>query len=296
MKQMFFLLFAAIFFALTLEAQELNNHYLSTTLSPGYPAEAPSKIKKMNFPQIKSASFETGVDSIKVLFGSFMQDEKELYFAALNSNENFIFQMFNLKKSDSSKPPQQDVEFKLNNSTIKISVRVMHDPATDEVFYYWINKNGSSKIALIEKIDRPIQENKPMPNFSIETLKGTKLELDDFKGKYLVINWWATTCAPCIAEMPGLNEMVERYKSKNDVRFIAIARDDKSKLEDFLTKRDFKYEQTLFTKEVIPIFGNSYPKHIIVNPKGVVTYYAEGGSAEAHLNIEKSLKIQLENN
>jgi peroxiredoxin len=244
-----------------------------------------------------SAPLETGVDSLKASFGTFIQDDREGYWATLyNNNRTFTFQMFNLKASDSSEMLTEDIDFKLNNASIKVSVRVLYDSTADEVFYTWMNKNGGSKIASAQKIDRLIQENKQMPYFNVEALDGTPLSLDDFKGKYLVINWWATTCGPCILEMPGLNKLVEKFESRTDVEFMAIAWDDKEKLTNFLSKRDFTYQQALFNKEVASIFGDSFPKHVIVNPQGIVTFYIEGGNAEMHTYIEESLNRQLKIN
>ena len=245
-------------------------------------------------PQVKSTYFETGLDSMKVFFGSFKEGERKLYWASITTKEMSTMTMFDLRKSDSLGWLTDEIEFSLDNSSMKVTVRVLYDPKTEEVKYQWRNENGSSKVASVQLIDRPIQENKLMPNFSVKALDGKPVSLDDLKGKFLVINWWATTCAPCVAEMPSLNKMVEKYQSRDDVKFIAVARDEKEKLERFLAKRDFKYEQTLFTKEVLPIFGDLFPKHIIVNPDGLVTYYAEGGSVNANIEIEKSLESQLE--
>lgn len=242
MKRIIFLLFA-ISFAATIEAQKLNNHALSSTLSPEYPPEVSKMVE--NLAHVKSASLETGVDSLKVYFGSFLQDGEKSYWASLYHDKKNVFQMFNLQASDSSEMLSQDIDFTFNNSSMKVSGRVLYNPTTEEVFYQWMNKNGSSKIASVQKIDRFIQENKQMPYFNVKALDGTALSLDDFKGKHLVINWWATTCGPCITEMPGLNKLVEKYESRTDVKFMAIAWDDKEKLENFLSKRDFKYQQTV---------------------------------------------------
>src|SRR5690606_21560333 len=116
-----------------------------------------------------------------------------------------VLTRFDLSKRDSSGWLTDVIEFSLDNSSKKVSVRVLYDPKTEEVKYQWRHENGRSKVASVQFIDLPIQENKPMPNFSVKALDGKPVSLDDFKGKFLVINWWATTCAPCIVEMPGLN-------------------------------------------------------------------------------------------
>ncbi|MDZ7647241.1 MAG: TlpA disulfide reductase family protein [Cytophagales bacterium] len=74
------------------------------------------------------------------------------------------------------------------------------------------------------------------PDFISKTITGELISLTELKGKVVVINFWFTSCAPCITEMPTLNRLVEEFKYK-DVVFIAFARDDVMELTSFL-KRD----------------------------------------------------------
>src|SRR6188472_749498 len=53
---------------------------------------------------------------------------------------------------------------------------------------------------------------KEIPELSLKTVTGEKIETKDLKGKVIVINLWFTTCHPCIAELPALNRLVEEYK------------------------------------------------------------------------------------
>ena len=304
------LLLIAILFASGLAAQNQDKQqFLSGTLSEGYPPDVSSSLEGNKLTDVKTVGIKTGVDSLKVLFGSCMRGERKLYWAFLTYQEESEltltesgktvttkvsnFSLFDLEKGDSAGYLTKDVSFKLKDSSEKISFRVLYSPATEEVLYQWRDKDGSSKVAVVQKFDLPIQEKKLMPQFYAKALDGKTVSLNDFKGKYLVINWWATNCGPCIAEMPGLNKMVEKYKERPDVKFLAIAKDEKEKLEDFLNKKEFKYQQTLFNEEAFLLFGNSYPKHIIVNPEGLVTYYREGGSPETHQDIDNALKSQL---
>ena len=83
--------------------------------------------------------------------------------------------------------------------------------------------------------------NKQFPNLKLETLYGDTISIQDYKGKYLVINWWATSCINCWKEIPGLNKLVEKYKSNKDIVFLAIAFDKRDVLEHDLRKKEFNY-------------------------------------------------------
>lgn len=293
MKRITFL-FIGLLFTSLIQAQESNDDYLTAKLSPGFPAKVSLFVE--NLPHVKSAKFETGIDSLEFLFGSYAEEDEQRFWAVVIKNKRRYYTSVPLQKSDSMGILSHDVDFGLSQGSEKVSVRILFDPKTEKVFYQWLTKDGSSKTATIQKLQRSIEENETMPPFSVETLEGDRLALEDFKGKTLVINWWATTCAPCLLEMPGLNEMVEKYKSRTDVEFIAIADNEKASLEKFLSKRDFFYQQTLSNAEVAFTFGPSWPKHIVVNPHGTVTFYLAGGNADIHEVIEKHLDSQLRSN
>jgi thiol-disulfide isomerase/thioredoxin len=58
------------------------------------------------------------------------------------------------------------------------------------------------------------------PDFTIKTLEGKELNLADFRGKYVLLDFWATWCAPCLAEMPNLQAIQDQYAK--DPRFVII--------------------------------------------------------------------------
>ncbi len=61
---------------------------------------------------------------------------------------------------------------------------------------------------------------------------GRTQRLDQWRGKVLVINYWATWCAPCRDEMPGFSRLHEKYQSKG-IQFVGISIDDAAKIAEF---------------------------------------------------------------
>ncbi len=75
------------------------------------------------------------------------------------------------------------------------------------------------------------------PSLELRDLKGAPHKLEEYRGKPVVLNFWATWCVPCAAEMPLLNEMQKRYQDK--VLFIAASIDEddmKPQIEAFIKK------------------------------------------------------------
>lgn len=61
-------------------------------------------------------------------------------------------------------------------------------------------------------------------NFTLKSLQGEEVSLDQYKGKYLLVNFWATWCGPCKMEMPSLEALYQRFKTK-EFDILAISND-----------------------------------------------------------------------
>ena len=124
-----------------------------------------------------------------------------------------------------------------------------------------------------------------MPNVAVTRLDSSAIELNALRGKPVVINWWQTTCSPCIAEMPELNELVEKY-ANSDVEFLAIANNKIVELTPFLEKHLFVYDIAVANDDAVQIFGDAYPRHVILDGEGKVVYDALGYGADATDKID----------
>jgi cytochrome c biogenesis protein CcmG, thiol:disulfide interchange protein DsbE len=74
------------------------------------------------------------------------------------------------------------------------------------------------------------------PEFKLTDLSGSQVSIRDFKGKVVLLNFWATWCEPCVAEMPALEQLYNRLKSEGFV-VVAVGTDDTlDNIKDFQAK------------------------------------------------------------
>lgn len=291
--KLIFVFLLSISSVILLKAQDQPSSLHSTRLISGYPEKASNAVDALRLTDVKHVELKTGLDSLGLFFGTFLQEDRGGFWVGLNHKGNFEFMTISLNETEDRDLLTQNIEFNFNESSKRVSFRIDVDPQTEDVSYQWLSPQGDTNIAYVQTVERLIEPNKAMPFFTAETLQEVVLSLNDFEGKHLVINWWATSCGPCVVEMPGLNELVDKYKHRDDVEFLAIALDSKERLEKFFEKRSFNYQQALANEEATALFGESFPKHVVIDPEGMVTYFSSGGSKQIHLAIDQHLAAQL---
>jgi thiol-disulfide isomerase/thioredoxin len=293
MRKTLVLLSLGLVYTLTLKAQATEN-FLTSKLTPGYPKEIELIKKQVQWSEITYSLLETGNDTIKVFFGELTFQERKTYWISLIINNTISnFTMGFLMKKENYKFPSDTIDIKYDNNLKKVSVHVMHDNIKNEIEYNWLNKKQKSNIAIVENIEKPLEKGKKLPFIKVQLLNGDSILIKDFLGKYIVMNWWHTRCAPCRQEIPGLNKLVEKYKDNQNVVFISIAFDSKERVENYLKNNEFRYIQTIGDRETSKLFGETFPVHLIVNPQGVTTFISMDGSEDKYKDIDAELKRQM---
>lgn len=78
--------------------------------------------------------------------------------------------------------------------------------------------------------------------FQLKDHNGEDINIADLKGKVVFINFWATWCPPCVAEMPDINSLYQNYKDEDDVVFVMVSLDNSfDKAKDFLDRKEFDF-------------------------------------------------------
>jgi peroxiredoxin len=131
---------------------------------------------------------------------------------------------------------------------------------------------------------------KPLPAGDLNMLDGSIKSFADFNGKMLVVNFWYINCGPCIAEMPFLNDLVDKYTNE-DIQFLALSFDSKTDINNFLQRTEFKYEQGSISREFMYDFTPVSPGHFIVDREGIIRDILIGAPRETSLIFKRLISV-----
>jgi len=135
----------------------------------------------------------------------------------------------------------------------------------------------------------------PAPQSTFVLLDGSKKETAQFKGKVTLVNFWATSCVSCVAEMPDLIATYEKYKAMGfDTIAVAMSYDPPSYVVNFAQSRQLPFSVAIDnTGEVAKAWEDVKltPTTFIVNKRGAIVkrYVGEPNFQELHQLIERLL-------
>lgn len=120
--------------------------------------------------------------------------------------------------------------------------------------------------------DRVVVAGDSAPDFSVTTDRGQKVSLDNFGGKVLVLNFWATWCPPCISELPSLNAMAGELKDSGVVVLGISVDKDEAAYQRFLKKVKLNFETSRDAKaDISSEYGTfKYPETYVISREGKV--------------------------
>lgn len=112
---------------------------------------------------------------------------------------------------------------------------------------------------------------KKAPDFSLETNKGTAVTLSKLQGKVVLVNFWATWCGPCRAEIPAFLEVYKEYKSKGfEIIGVSLDQDGWKKVNPFIDRFKITYPIVIGDAKLVKAYGdfNAIPTSFVIDKKG----------------------------
>lgn len=169
-------------------------------------------------------------------------------------------------------------------------------------YFQYIPKSQNSGKILLQKVPRP-EENSLLvsnqvamvaPNIKgLDILNNSNISLKSTKGKYVFIDFWSTSCGPCIAEFPNMKEVYEKF-DRNQLEIIGVV-DDRTggKIKEFIQNKNLIWPNINLNIKSTIIQGydvKSYPTTYLIDPNGIIIATNLRGSDL--LNKLHSLKVK----
>lgn len=147
----------------------------------------------------------------------------------------------------------------------------------------WMQARPSAATPQISNL--PAVQGNPAPNIELTTLGGQRMALDNYAGQVVLVNFWATWCPPCKAEMPGINRFYEANKAKGLTVLAVNAREGEGLVRPFIQSNGFSFPVLLDPEgQAVDRYRvNSFPTTFIVDRNGVIRYVQIGMISEAEL-------------
>jgi thiol-disulfide isomerase/thioredoxin len=135
---------------------------------------------------------------------------------------------------------------------------------------------------------------KPAPSFVVTTLDGKEVSLSNYKGKTLIVNFWATWCGNCKLEMPWLAKLREKYATQGfEVLGIVTDNAPPSKVSVLAEKYGVHYPILMCNHKTAQAYGGlpALPASFFINRRGIIVAVMDGADSEQQIeaNIRKAL-------
>jgi thiol-disulfide isomerase/thioredoxin len=114
------------------------------------------------------------------------------------------------------------------------------------------------------------EKKQPAPEFEVEGIDGKIIKLSDYRGKVVILDFWATWCPPCKAEIPGFIEMANEYK---DLIIIGAALDNVKAVKKFAKDYKINYPLLIAGRDLVSAYGGitGVPTTFIIDVDGNVS-------------------------
>ncbi|MBP2239460.1 peroxiredoxin [Cytobacillus eiseniae] len=147
------------------------------------------------------------------------------------------------------------------------------------------------KIANAEQLLIGLNEGKRAPDFTLEDLNGNPIKLNDYKGKAILLNFWATWCPPCKDEMPHMEKLYQKYNN-DGFEILAVnvmtSEKDPKNVNHFIEDYQLTFPIPIDEKGIVfhdyAILG--YPTSFFIDSDGVIRKKVMGPVNEEEMEIE----------
>jgi peroxiredoxin len=144
-----------------------------------------------------------------------------------------------------------------------------------------------------------VKLNQQVPEFSFTNKEGKTIKLTDYKGKVILINFFATWCGPCMKEMPFIQkDLWEKLKNNDKFIILSFGRDhSQEEVNKFIEAKKFTFP--IFAdkgKLIYNLFATKYiPRNYLIDSNGTVIYASTGFTTDDFTKLVNQIDVLLKN-
>lgn len=174
-------------------------------------------------------------------------------------------------------------------------VKAIPSSASSAAYVLAANKAKSAATSAQSHVVRFASHPQPMPAFLVNDLDGNPISTAAWKGKVVFVNFWATWCPPCRAEIPVLIDLANRYKDRLQIVGVSVDDGDAADVKQFAKQAGINYPVVMADRAMVAEYGGvaALPTLFVVNPDGNVVQKHEGLYSNALYEAEVRLLLGL---
>lgn len=161
-----------------------------------------------------------------------------------------------------------------SNIIIAVLILVIIIPGTRKPLQIFFNKIFSFSPSVTSEEDR-----KSIASYTwmLEKNNRDRLDFSEYKGEVILVNFWATWCPPCIAEMPSFQELYQDYGDK--INFLFVSSEDHQTVRGYLNRKNFTLPAYRPLSEAPkPLNGNTLPTTYLIDQNGNIVIQKVGAA------------------
>jgi len=114
-------------------------------------------------------------------------------------------------------------------------------------------------------------------NWQLTDLNGSTVNFNDFEGKVVFLNFWATWCPPCVGEMPQIQQLYNKFKNNSEIVFLLVSNEELSKIKPFVDNKEYTFPVYSSKYKSPDIFASqSIPTTFVISKKGKIVVKESG--------------------
>jgi peroxiredoxin len=175
------------------------------------------------------------------------------------------------------KAEQEEFAANFADSLASAAIGAGEYPAARRVYQTLIDRYGESpnlRQKVKDELTRLDRVGKPAPSFAARDIQGGEVRLESLRGKYVLIDFWATWCAPCVADLPNVQSAYAKYRERG-FEVVGVSLDEtKTAVTDFVKSRQIPWRQVHNASggaDLVEAFGvTTIPATFLIDPSGKV--------------------------